>query len=404
VTGASAAPSLSRPSRPRARWLPGPRLSAWLDIPNIRPRAEQIIVPLLASAALLAITTLIERLSGATIPLLLVLAVAITAWYDGVLVGVASVAALTGLVFIIVIPPPFTIGFAEAGDRVRMGTFAVTALITVFPMTALALFQTRNRRLAAEREVMIRELRGLTAAKDEFLGMVSHELRSPLTTILGNAEVLRKRWQILDDADRESALGDVAEESARLQGIVENLLLLARIEGAAIPEPEPIMVVHVVERVLARLRRLAVDREFGIVEHGEPRTVLSIPMWVERVVENFVSNAMKYSPRSEPITVDISRENGSVEVRVIDRGPGINEREATDLFEAFYRSKSNASKVAGIGIGLSVCKRLVETLGGEVWAKRRPDIGSEFGFRIPCVEIGEEDVATPIAGSPSATR
>jgi two-component system sensor histidine kinase KdpD len=228
--------------------------------------------------------------------------------------------------------------------------------------------------------------------------MVSHELRTPLTTILGNAEVLRKRWQMLDDTDREGALGDVAEESARLQGIVENLLLLARIEGAAIPEPEPVIVVHIVERVIERLRRFAVDREFRIVEHGRARTVLAIPMWLERVVENFVSNAMKYSPRSEPITVDVSRGKGWVEVCVIDRGPGINEQEATELFEAFYRSQSNASSVAGVGIGLSVCKRLVETLGGEVWARRRPDIGSEFGFRIHCLELGEEETSASREG------
>jgi signal transduction histidine kinase len=108
--------------------------------------------------------------------------------------------------------------------------------------------------------------------------------------------------------------------------------------------------------------------------------------YLEQVLENLFSNAEKYSPAREPITIDIIREHAEVKIRVLDRGGGISDEEASYLFDAFYRSDETSRRASGLGIGLAVCKRLVTAQGGRVWAAPRDGGGAEFGFAIPIIE------------------
>jgi len=170
------------------------------------------------------------------------------------------------------------------------------------------------------------------ATKDEFVALVAHELRGPITTIAGNAEVLEKRAAMIDAASREAALRDIRSEADRLP------------------------------------------------------LVSASPVYTDQVVSNLLANAEKYSPNDQPIVVAVDAEDRDIRVRVLDSGSGIPPEEMDQVFRAFYRSRSTAGRAEGFGIGLTVCRRLVEAQGGKIWASPRPEGGSEFGFTLPASE------------------
>ncbi|HYM15908.1 MAG TPA: ATP-binding protein [Dehalococcoidia bacterium] len=238
------------------------------------------------------------------------------------------------------------------------------------------------------------------AAKDEFLSLVSHELKTPLTTIWGNAAVLFRTNGEVDQESARAALADIVSESERLHRIIENLLLLARAEKGQGPEAEPLLVSRVVERVVERHRQRTANRVFRTRVLNDPRPVVFSEAFLEQVVENLVSNAEKYSPVSAPIEIELERSAGEVRLRVLDRGIGIQPDDLERLFDPFFRSASVKTRSEGLGIGLAVCKRLVQAQGGRIWAKTRPDGGSEFGFALPIIE---DDDLSAVAGAPASS-
>ena len=219
--------------------------------------------------------------------------------------------------------------------------------------------------------------------KDEFLGMVSHELRTPVTTIFGNARLLRDKGRRLAASDQDSMVGDIAVEAERLLGVVENLLLLTRLESGIHPDPEPQVLAHVVRTVLESFQRRHPDRTIELT--GEPRHLIveADRPYLELILENLLSNAVKYSPASAPIDVAVHATDREARVVVLDRGIGLDDTDTEQLFSAFYRSEPARNRSSGLGIGLAACKRVVESLGGRVWAAPREGGGAEFGFGLP---------------------
>jgi PAS domain S-box-containing protein len=239
--------------------------------------------------------------------------------------------------------------------------------------------------LAAEETIRAsaEALRQSNAIKDEFLGLVSHELRTPVTTILGNAQLLRSRAERLGGDDRQAMLNDVAEESERLLAIIENLLLLTRIEGSAALDLEPQVLTHVIRAAVAAFgERRGRDVSFESVPTHH-LIVDADETYLELLIGNLLSNADKYSPRTEPIEVTLRVTSEEAQVAVLDRGIGLPEGEADQLFIPFYRATAARQLASGMGIGLAVCKRLAEVQGGRVWAVARPGGGSEVGFALP---------------------
>jgi K+-sensing histidine kinase KdpD len=212
---------------------------------------------------------------------------------------------------------------------------------------------------------------------------VSHELRTPITTILGNAEVLDKRRDHLSADERDGALRDIAEEADRLFRIIENMLVLAPLDQGRELEMEPILVRRVVESVVVEHRRRFPYRRVNLEAVGALTPVGAERGYVEQIVRNLLSNAEKYSPPEEAIDVQIVRDGDEMRVSVMDRGPGIAPEEAEAVFTAFYRSKGTALRAPGVGIGLTVCKRLVEAQGGRIWAAHRTAGGATIGFSLP---------------------
>jgi PAS domain S-box-containing protein len=226
-------------------------------------------------------------------------------------------------------------------------------------------------------------LRASNAVKDEFLGMVSHELRTPVTTIFGNARLLRDKGRTLSPADRDSMVTDIAGEAERLLGVVENLLLLTRLESGIHPDPEPQVLAHVTRTVLDSFRRRHPERTIAL--SGEPRHVIveADRPYLDLILENLLSNAVKYSSADAPIEVSVKSTDDEAQVLVLDRGIGLEGTDTAQLFSAFYRSEAARTRSSGLGIGLAACKRVVESLGGRVWARARQGGGSEFGFALP---------------------
>jgi PAS domain S-box-containing protein len=221
------------------------------------------------------------------------------------------------------------------------------------------------------------------AVKDEFLGLVSHELRTPVTTIFGNARLLRDRGPRLSETDRASMIEDVAEDAERLLGIIENLLLMTRLGSTSHVELEPQVLMHVVRKSVDSFRRRHPGRMVTLAEDFRQIIVEADRTQLELVLENLLSNAHKYSPADTEIEVVIDDDPVEARVSVLDRGIGLADDEAERLFSPFYRTDRAKSRANGIGIGLTVCKRIVETIGGRVWARPRDGGGAELGFALP---------------------
>jgi len=221
------------------------------------------------------------------------------------------------------------------------------------------------------------------AVKDEFLGLVSHELRTPITTILGNALLLLRRDGKVPEESKKQALRDVAGAAERLQGIIENLLLLTRVDVAEHVEIEPVRLQPLIAQAIDVFQRRNPRRSVSVTSKGDIPIILGQPAFIALVLENLISNADKYSPAENPIEITVHR-NGprNVEVCVRDYGIGLDEDEAEQVFTPFYRSPRAEAQAKGIGLGLAVCRRVMEAQGGTIRAVTRPEGGCDFIFTV----------------------
>jgi signal transduction histidine kinase len=190
---------------------------------------------------------------------------------------------------------------------------------------------------------------------------------------------MARRERVLDDEARWSASVDIYHEASRLNRIVDDLLTLARLEGGKL-EGEPLAFEHIMEDMVRDFARNS-SREIVLKSDGGRTIIFGDENLLSHVMRNYLSNAEKYSPPGTPIEVMLGTGTDCATVRVLDRGIGINVDDPQQLFEPFYRGE-NVGPAAGIGIGLSVCQRLVEAIGGRVWALPREGGGSEFGFQL----------------------
>jgi PAS domain S-box-containing protein len=239
-----------------------------------------------------------------------------------------------------------------------------------------------TERMAAEEALRAAAaaLQASNAVKDEFLGLVSHELRTPVTTIFGNAIVLRDHRQ-LPETERE-IVGDIGADSERLLRVVENLLQLTRLGSGAGYETEPQVLDRVVDRAIDSFRRRHPDRSIEVVRPGPSVVVDADATSIELVIDNLLGNADKYSPAASPVEVVLSATDGAT-VEVRDRGIGIGGADPDELFTAFFRAEIARRTAGGIGVGLAVCKRIVEAQLGTIWARPRDGGGTIVGFSLP---------------------
>jgi signal transduction histidine kinase len=271
----------------------------------------------------------------------------------------------------------FTAALSRALDM-RALRRQVKAQQTELEMRARMLEETVERRTE--------ELVRANEAKDEFLGLISHEMRTPLTILSGGLQVLRSRTDTLPREDRDGLMQDLVHESERLTRMVEDLLVLARSESYVIRNPEPISVVPMLRKLATRMEPVT-DRVIHIEAAEGLPLVAGDLTFLERIIENLISNAVKYS--QPPASVEIgaaAREDGQVAITVSDHGIGVADSEISRIFDSFYRSNESSAAVAGHGVGLAVCKRLVEALSGTIAANHREGGGLEVSFTVPAYD------------------
>jgi K+-sensing histidine kinase KdpD len=243
-----------------------------------------------------------------------------------------------------------------------------------------------NARLYSESQEIQEELRVSNQSKDEFLGVISHELRTPVTTIYGGLRLLEGRFEQISAEDALDLITNMAEEGGRLVRLIENLLAFARLELGRPIDTQPVAVAPLAHHVVEAFERQRPARVIEVdISEDLPPLVLE-PTYFEQILQNLISNADKYSPLDQAINVSATERDGELCIIVEDHGPGVAESEIGQIFEGFYRSDRTAAQAQGHGLGLTVCKRLVETQGGRIWA-RNLERGFEVGFAFPTVPI-----------------
>jgi len=233
-----------------------------------------------------------------------------------------------------------------------------------------------------------RQMQGL---REAFLSMLSHELRTPVTSIYAASGLLATQ-DSFSTADRDELVRDISEESEHLLRLVDDLLVLAHFDEGIDLIQEPSLLQRVIPIVVERERRRSPGAEIELRAASGLPVVTGDETSVQQVARNLISNATKYG-LGQPVLVEIgpSEDEPGAVVRVLDRGPGVTPAEGEALFRPFYRSSRTARATGGAGIGLYVCRRLVEAMGGRMWARQRPGGGSEFGFWLPEYEYQPDD-------------
>jgi PAS domain S-box-containing protein len=238
-----------------------------------------------------------------------------------------------------------------------------------------------NEHIVILRDVTVARER--EAVRDAFVGILSHELRTPVTTIYAGAKLLSRGEGRIDEAARRDIFDDIHAEAERLHRLVEDVVALTRFgEGTLDIGSEPVLLQRVVPIVVGSEQSRWPQGRFEVdLEPGLP-PVSGDPTYVEQVIRNLLANAVKYGGSQAAIRLVVRAEEQEVRVHVIDNGPGFPEGEATRLFELYYRSPSTSRSASGSGIGLFVCARLLNAMGGRIWAANRPEGGAEFGFAL----------------------
>jgi len=219
--------------------------------------------------------------------------------------------------------------------------------------------------------------------RSSLLSAVSHDLRTPLSVITGASSTLLDSGQSLDAKVRRELAASILEESERLNRLVANLLDMTRLQAGALEvqkqwqPPE-----EVIGAALARLSRQLKDHP--VATHIAPDLPFAPldDLLVQQVLVNLLENAARHTPPGTPVEVSARQEGNSVLIEVADRGPGLPPGDPSRLFEKFYRAGDSASRM-GAGLGLAICRGVVELHGGKIQAENRPGGGAAFRFSLP---------------------
>ena len=262
-----------------------------------------------------------------------------------------------------------------------------------------------RRRLEAERDQLLADERRAGEFREAFIDVISHELRTPITTILGITQILARPGRADDAATRTPLLEDVRSESERLHRLVEDLLVLSRVErGRLVVDTEPLEPRRLLERAVAHEASELPSIDITLDIAPDLPIVAGEATYVEQILRNLLGNAAKYTPAGTRVVVSARRAGSqdgeagdAVAIRVIDQGPGVPLASIDRIFELFYRDPDSARTVSGSGIGLFVCASLVTAMGGRIWAALPAGGGTEFGFTLRVLASDEDQDPQPVS-------
>lgn len=236
-----------------------------------------------------------------------------------------------------------------------------------------------------EHKQMMARLEEANLVRSEFVAMVAHDIRSPVAAISGFAHLILDQWDSIGEEDKLVHLKVIARNTENLAKFVEDVLQVSRIESGEFPfKKSRFNIVSLVERALSEVASTKDAHKFNLIAEKEILLVFGDEDRQWQILINLLSNAAKFSPSNKPITVEISIRDDLVEVAVKDQGIGIAIQDQSKLFEKFGRvTQSGGKKVPGTGLGLYICKILVQAQGGTIWCESSKGKGSSFSYTIP---------------------
>jgi two-component system OmpR family sensor kinase len=244
--------------------------------------------------------------------------------------------------------------------------------------------QDEMARLVETLNDMLARIEQSFEAQRRFTADASHELRSPLSRLRAELEVTLC-WP-RERAEYEEALRSCLSEAERLSHLTDELLMLARLDAGGPPEaPRSVDLIAILDKAVKRLGPEALRRNVALVMDIPPELAVNVaPAALSHVVANVLDNAVKFSPLGGDVTVGVAIEGSSAVVAVSDTGPGIPEDEIPRLFERFYRgSAARHTEAPGVGLGLAICRALVEGQGGRISVNSASGGGATFRIRLP---------------------
>lgn len=268
-----------------------------------------------------------------------------------------------------------------AADRVQQLIAAVNdELITALRRADL---------LRVEAEAAREALQQAAAERVRFFQYASHEIRSPLTVLLGRTQIAQRKLARGEHADLADSLRQIEAQAVRLRDLTDRLLRLTQPEENA-PAPERIDLADLIDAAVERFRGSSERHRFVLEPTEQSLPIHGHPVELEEVLENLLSNATKYSPEGGVVSVRPSvaadaPDGPIVVVRVTDQGPGIPEEHRPLLFEPFYRAPS-VNDVPGSGLGLSICAEILRRHSGRIWLEDTSEEGTTFAFGLPLVD------------------
>jgi signal transduction histidine kinase len=242
----------------------------------------------------------------------------------------------------------------------------------------------RNSRLVRRLEEALAHETEMSRLKDDFVATISHELRTPLTNVQGYIKTLLRADIAVPAKEQREFLEHADRHAERLKHLIEDLLFASRVESSGASDWTSVGIAGLVERVVEDRAQELDPRRIVLSFPGHLPPIQSREEDVYRVIGNLVDNALKYSPPDSTVAVQGRIDGSGVRISVHDRGPGIAPEERERIFERFYQvDQSLTRRVGGVGMGLYICRKAAEGLGGRVWLERSDPTGSVFSAWLP---------------------
>lgn len=227
----------------------------------------------------------------------------------------------------------------------------------------------------------------LERQKDEFIGVASHELKTPVTSIKAYAQVLQSRFEEARDMRSADLVGKMDGQLDKLTNLIADLLDVTKIQGGRLLFHETYFGFNKLAKEISEEIQRTTNRHNIQLKLGPERTVFADRDRTGQVLTNFLTNAIKYSPHSKRIALTTSVENGNIQLCVKDYGVGISKSKQKKVFERFYRiSGPKEDTYPGLGLGLYISSEIVRRQGGRIWVKSEAKKGSTFCFSLPLPE------------------
>jgi len=294
-----------------------------------------------------------------------------------------------------------TARFEWLARRLDGTEFPARITLTALPLGGRTVVQavvadlTERKRAEAELQRALAKERELRQLKSEFVSLVSHEFRTPLEIIMSSADNLARYHERLEPAQRGDLLATINKSVRRMAGMMEEVLVLGRLEGERITfRPETLDLASFCRRVCDELVSATGSRCPVALRFNAAGSARGDENLLRHIFANLLSNAIKYSPAGASVDFAVTREGAHAACRISDRGCGIPAEDQARLFQAFHRG-ANVRQVPGTGLGLLIVRRCVELHGGEIAFESSEGRGTAFTVRLPLFAAGEKPESTP---------